>query len=1029
MNLLFRKRAITTAISLAILSPATVFGNDVENGHSVVRVAQAMEEAKKLSTEPGQAISGNGDDDADNSSKESRVVITGSRIKRDSYTTSAPITTMDLTAIEDTGLSDLQDILVDSFPGISIGASNTTTQSSITQTGVSSVQLRNLGTDRTLILIDGRRVVANTDNGSVVSLSTIASGMIDRVEMLTGGASAVYGSDAVAGVINIITQSDKEGFEIKAKGGYRPEGGGEKHSIEFNYGTSFDDGNGYTYFSADINRDFGVHFNDHDRAQIQANHDYDEDEMCNRYQTQTNGRQCARGITQADWGNLDDGTAGGVFEEGNSFSDGGFWYDENNVLQTGWREERDGINSRQFVWIKTPIDRTNMAFKLDYDFGDLSAYFQVQYNNNESLNDKSPENDAENASANLFDPVTGAPAGRVSAGRIATDNPFAPALIADNAGSNITWDRRFFEVGQVTTDIERETVRTWGGLRGFVFDDAWEWDLSVGFGRFTQDLNRLNEIDIRKQNQALQSEQLADGTIQCIDPDARAAGCVPLNIFGVGSVTPEMADWIRVNPTIDIEIKKTNIVGYMTGDLFESSAGMASGAFGFEYRKDTTVLEASEGAQFGGISYNIVPNLDGEQTVKELFGEINFPLLRDLPGVKMLDLDASLRFADYSSNKVDLVKSYRVGVNWEFTDGYGFRVNASRSQRAPNIKEINGVPAGDFDNIDDICEGLTLTSVEPGHAGCLQDPVFAALFTADPSFVFEQDDGSDYSPNTGNPDLTEETADTLTVGFVLNPIENLNIAIDYFDIEIEDAIGSLDNEEILRRCYDSTVGFGADNIFCQDIERDEEGQLREVLQRDQNLNNLISRGVDVALNYRLDFNESGSLNFKLDYSHASEVSTTSDSADGLVTVREDGYLSIPKDRATASFVYRLDDWRLRWKTIWVGPMTDSQNYEEEYLGYVEANDERCAGADPVSAGCITNPEIPVNLYYPSYLRHDFSISYTMDLGSNQEMRLYGGMNNLFDNQGKFAPGSTGNSLSAYGRGTSQYAYVGVDYRF
>ncbi|WP_444997753.1 TonB-dependent receptor domain-containing protein [Aliikangiella sp. IMCC44359] len=1015
MRSIFNKRALVSAVSLALLMPGIALSATQDEETSPKNPLPKTEQLTQKT-------------DSQEKNKDDKIVITGSRIKRDSYTTSAPIATMGLDAIQDTGSSSLQDILVENFPSISEASSNTNTQSSITHTGLSTVQLRNLGSDRTLILIDGRRVVSNSKNGNIISLSTIASGMVDRIETLSGGASAVYGSDAVSGVINIITQKDKEGFEIKAKGGYRPEGGGERHSLEFNFGSSFDNGKGYTYFSAEADRNFGVSFYDHDRAQIEASHDYDNELMCNRMLTKTDGRQCMRDITLADWGSRDDGTAGGVFEESsnlNRIQNGGFWYDENNVLRTGWREERDGVNTRQWVWVRTPIDRSNLAFKLDYDFGNnLSSYFQVQYNQNESINTKSPENDNESGSVTLFDPATGDPLPNVRPGTISIDNPFAPALIADNAGSSISWDRRFYEVGQVTTDNQRSTIRTWAGLQGFAFDNTWEWDLSVGFGRFNQDLTRLNEIDVRKQAQALDSERLADGTIQCRDAAARAAGCVPLNIFGIGSVTPEMADWIRVNPTVDVEVEMTNVLGYLSGELFDMPAGAVAGSFGFEYRKDTTVVNASDGARFGGITYNIVPNLDGEITIKEAFGEIAVPLLRNAPAAKSLDLDLSLRLADYNSNKIDLVKSYRAGINWEFIDGYGIRANLSRSQRAPNIDELDGVPTGDYDGFSDICDGVTLTSTLPGHDACRQEPTIAAVIADGSTF---EDDNNGYSPNTGNPDLIEETADTLTVGFVSNPFDNFDIAIDYYDIEISDAIGLISNEDIIRGCYNSSEPFGPNNSLCQDISRNEEGQINQVLQRQQNLENLRSRGVDVAMQYRFNLQDMGNLSFKLDYSHASEVSTTFDTPDGLKTVREDGFLSIPKDRASASVVYRWDNWRIRWRTEWLGKMTDSQQYEEDYLSYVADNDARCASAD--QAGCITNPEVPINLYYPSYVRHDLSVSYNMDISQDQELRIYGGMNNIFDNQGKFAPGFTGNSVSTYGRGTKQYVYLGVDYSF
>jgi len=216
--------------------------------------------------------------------------------------------------------------------------------------------------------------------------------------------------------------------------------------------------------------------------------------------------------------------------------------------------------------------------------------------------------------------VTG-DADTISPGHIDIDNPFIPAAMRDADGDGVDdqafidgwtgdWDRRYFEVGNITTDNERTTWRTWAGLQGSLFDGNWDWDASVSYGHFEQMLIRSNEIDVRKEGQALDSEYAADGvTIQCADAAARAAGCVPLNLFGVGSITPEMADWIRYTPILNPTIKLVNVLAYMTGDIFEMPAGAVGAVFGVEYRQDEMNLVADDGSNYGGITYNIVPDI------------------------------------------------------------------------------------------------------------------------------------------------------------------------------------------------------------------------------------------------------------------------------------------------------------------------------------------------------------------------------------------------------------------------------------
>ena len=228
-------------------------------------------------------------------------------------------------------------------------------------------------------------------------------------------------------------------------------------------------------------------------------------------------------------------------------------------------------------------------------------------------------------------------------------NPYVPQEIIDSNPykDRIYWDRRFGEAGNISTDNDRTTIRTWAGLQGMMFDDTWDWDISAGYGQFKQHQIRSNELNTVRVNQALQAEKLADGTIQCKDAEARAQGCVPLNLFGEGSITPEMADWIRTNPIIDTEIQQYTVMGYITGDLYELPAGNVSAVFGAEYRKDSQSLDTSDDIA-GGITFNVVPSFYGEVEVYEAFAELAVPLLKDAPFAKSLSAETSLRLANYN---------------------------------------------------------------------------------------------------------------------------------------------------------------------------------------------------------------------------------------------------------------------------------------------------------------------------------------------------------------------------------------------
>ncbi|GAA0340516.1 TonB-dependent receptor [Bowmanella denitrificans] len=957
-----------------------------------------------------------------------RISVTGSRIKRDSFSFATPIVSLDQDAIMDTGLGELSEILVEEIPAIAEGVSNTNSQSSVQNTGLSTIDLRNLGTDRTLTLIDGRRVVSNSYSGNYVSLSTIPSAMVEKVEIISGGASAIYGSDAIAGVVNIITRNNKTGFELDARRGYTPEGGGKEFTLDAGYGADFQDGRGYLYVGATWDRQFGLAWGDRERARYESSFDYDTEKMCNANNT-IDGDQCMRDISMDDWRERSDNTAGGTFEGDDWF------YHPQNGLTEGFVEERDGANLSVYERLKVPSDRVAAAFKVNYDLtDDVRANFQVQYSNNQSLNIKDPEGQDYNDTELVIDPITGE-ASEQAAGSISPDNPFVPAEIAATAGSSVSWDRLFVELGNVITDNERETLRTWAGLQGTAFDGNWDWDLSVGYGKFKQQQLRRNELNILKLRQALDAEYAEDGsTIQCADADARAEGCVPVNIFGYGSISPEAADYIRANPTITTNISQFNVLGYMSGDLFELPAGMVSTAFGVEYRKDKQDLDTSEGHRYGGITFNLVPSFAGDIDVWEAFAEANVPLLKDAPLAKHLSADLSLRLADYSHKNIDLMASYRAGLMWEPMDGYMLRANYARAQRAPNITELLSPPRGDYDSFADICDGTTATSNEAGHDNCRLDPGIANAIALYGEF---EDENSGYSPNAGNENLKEETADTYTFGISMAPAfaPGLQLAVDYYDIEIQDAIEEIDNQKILEQCYNSSLAYGQDNTFCGDISRDSEGQLMQVMQRVFNLSEVRTRGYDVALAYQYDLGDWGSLKFKADMTHVIEHSKTFEGNDGLETLNYKGelYSGIFDDAATGSITWRWQDWRVRWSAKFKSAIVDSHERVDAWESLQADNQAKLDAGDP---DAIANPEVPMYLYYGSYVRHDISVSYDLEFDNSADLRLYAGVRNLFDNQGPFVANTgdlyesgTGNFASAYGGGIGRFVYAGAELKF
>ncbi|PKI13254.1 TonB-dependent receptor domain-containing protein [Colwellia sp. 12G3] len=1005
--------AIYTAFAgSAIAFAPTTFAADAEISVAKPVAQTAPEEVQKIKTDE-------------------KITVTGSRLRRDSFSVATPLATMDNEAIADTGLGSLAEILIDELPQISESSSNSNSQSNITATGLSTINLRNLDSSRTLTLIDGRRVVSNSHSSNAVSLSTIPTGMVKKVEVITGGASAAYGSDAIAGVVNIITQQDKEGFSLSTRGGSSTEGGAEELSLDLNYGTQFADGRGYVFLSSAYDKQFGLTYEDRKRAQQQESHSYDSDRMCNAMYTvaEPNDRECMRDINQADWRSKNDAIPGGVFHEEKSNS-GGLWY-EGQTLRNDWNQMAHGVDTDQFVMLKVPDEGINTALKVDFELTDnISFYGQVQHSLNKSFNNKAPESEDESDKVITYDPATGQ-FGEVIMGKISRDNPYVPAEIADAGGSSIKWDRSFDEVGQIYTDNTRTTLRTWAGLQGTIFDDEWDWDVSIGYGKFTQEQVRGNEINTIKANYALDAEYAADGeTIQCADEAARAEGCVPMNLFGAGSITPDVANYIRANPTIDTEVEQLTFTGYMAGDLFNLPAGPVASAFGFEYRKDSQKVVTGGGAVEGGITFNYVPQYSGEMDIAEVFGEVALPLLKDVVAAKSLTAELSARVADYSAKGVDLVTSYKTGVVWEVVEGYAVRANWARAQRAPSIDNLLSPPAGDYDSYTDICYGTTATSTDAGHDNCRKEPTIANAIAADGEF---DESDNNYSPGVGNENLFEETANTVTFGITLAPsfVEGLRIAVDYYDIAIEDALSSYSNENIMEYCYDSDLAWdvkGGDNSFCNDLKRDEDGSLIEIMQRDYNVDEISTSGIDLALEYVYDFNEFGSIKFKTDWTHVLDWTKTVQSPSGAEESNYEGYYDndIYDTQGSASLTWYNDDWRVRWSTKYKGPITVNQAAEESWQEDMVANNELCTEG---SADCIANPEALAFNEISSYTQHSLSVSYTLDLAQDAGLRVFGGVNNIFDNRGEYSLDGKGHFYSGYGSSVGRFVYLGAEVSF
>lgn len=970
----------------------------------------------------------------DEQASEDRIIVTGSRIRRSDFDAPTPVTSFGTADIEAAGTTELSEILLE-IPGVTSAVNGSNSQGGVQRAGLDTVDLRNLGSNRTLTLIDGRRAVSNRANINTISLSTIPNGFIERIEVSTGGASAVYGSDAISGVVNIITETDFEGLELDVRGEINSRGDNERYRIRGRAGSEFGDGRGYALFAASFDDRAGLQFDDRDIFTLGADFDYQNG--INEFNTITGDRPASE-ITSADFIDNDNDIPGGLFVNNNNQDDDEFFFDPvTGELRNDFNINENGRNFRIGDTVLIPRERLSIAGKLSYELADnIEAFGQVIFNNLDTVSLREPEEIDENDEfvfvPDISDPFT---LTTVSAGEIPLDNPFAlqfPEIVAaaDAVDNGIDFDREFTELGQERNENNRKTIRSAFGLRGEIFDD-WAWEISYGYGRYMQDQTRFNDIDIVALRQALDAEEV-DGVIQCADPDARAAGCVPINLFGLNSITPEAADWIRADLDLNATIQQHTVQAFMTGDLFELPAGPVGFAVGGEFRNDKQDLSGNTLSQRGGVSASPVPNFGGSISVFEGFVETSIPVVADQPLFHSLTVDGSLRVAHYDIDNVGTVVSYTAGLQWEPVQDIRFRGQYSRAQRAPDLAELFSPPRGDFDNVTDICNGVTETSAGTDESdlqivadNCRADPGIAQFFIDNPGGTFETEEDNIAGPNSGNLDLFEETADTFTVGVILTPsfVPGFRLSVDYYNIDISDAIQSLSGEQILEQCF-ADPGDRSANQFCGDIIRDGEGQLNQVVNRQINLNSLKTSGIDAQIFYDFEIpSVPGDFDFRFNYNHVFENADSFTNEITGITTTEDivGIIDFDSfdDRFRATFGWSVGEFRVRWRTSYFGNTIDDAgrlaDFREDFA------------EDPTI-------ETPLFLFNEAELYHDIYIAYDLEVGG-QDLRIYGGVNDIFDNGAPFYPsegdaeaGGTDNFDDNYRfQGTS--FYLGARLRF
>lgn len=988
-----------------------------------------------LATATAAAAQTAGQAPAQDSATVEQVVVTGSRIRTPNLQSNVPVTSVTAAQVQNTGIVSVGDIL-NELPSIRSTFSSSNSTRFIGTAGLNFLDLRGLGTTRTLVLLNGRRHVSSSEGSNEVDTNTIPTDLIDRIDVVTGGNSAIYGSDAIGGVVNFVLKRNFDGLQLRAQDGISSRGDGNAWFVSGTAGKNFADDRGNVALSVEYAKQEDIYYSD-------------------RRQTRQRGGWVIVDSDPAGSANGSDGIPDRIFvsdihsmliSEGGTFQpscSGGnpltcrpdgrarlFRFQSNGTLQeadygidfrplANSSAGGDGSTLRRYGQLQPQTQRlaVNLIGHFDVNRA-FRPYVEAKYVRNKVFQQSSPSFDQ--------------PLLLNSGDQISLDNPFlsaeSRAFIAARLPAGATTfrlNRNNLDLGVREESIRRETYRAVLGVEGDL-GDAWRYDVSATYGEFKKRaLSRNNRVE-QRYAYALDAVRSPTGQIVCrvtVDPTARVpyadslasyvagdvAACVPLNPFGEGA--PSDAAKAYVNTTSRADGKQTQTVfsGSISGDTspwFSLPAGPIGLAAGAEYRRETAHEQYDDLVRAGGTFLNAIPIFDPPAfSVKEAFAEIRVPVLADLPWAKELSVNGAVRGADYSG-ATGKVLAYNAGVIYAPIRDVRFRANYSKSVRAPLLSELYSAPSQNFASVSDPCD---IANIGAGTATRAANCAAAGIPVG---FINEKARASTTEiTSAGNPNLGEETAKSWTIGAVLQPsfLSGLTVSVDYYDIKLSNVISSVAPQQVLNNCYDAA---SLNNAFCGLFQRDPttkffvQGSLQDT---SLNFAKRRARGIDSDVNYRFNLPEdSGTVNLR-----------------GTLTyvVQRDNYPFIDEPNRPDQILYELGDprWAFNISAQWRKDKL-SIGYQGRYIGKMSVdvieNIKSVGGRPPQNADFAT-----IN-YYSAVMYHDLTAEYAI----SRNYTVYGGMENVFDRLPPYQLTGSGEGSGIYDN-RGRYMYLGVKASF
>ncbi|MES2098011.1 MAG: TonB-dependent receptor [Pseudomonadota bacterium] len=996
--------------------------------------------------------------------KDDTIVITGSRIRRPNDTSAVPVTSLTAADLQNTGDISIGDALND-LPSIRSTYSQANSTRFIGTSGINLLDLRGLGVTRTLVLVNGRRHVTSSVGDFLVDVNTIPSDLIERVDVITGGSSAVYGSDAIAGVVNFVLKDKFTGLAVRAQSGVSDKGDRGIRFISGTAGTNFADGRGNIAVNIEYASADPLYFRDRDylgtysgRCQLQAssfstgepqsgNGVPDQTYLCGvRNANISPGGTLAASLSLASIPGLTGvaNCSNPLLAAGQAFAAVGaarclnpgsptiaqprlFRFDGNGTLlqDTVALDFRPfgsgniisdpasavpGDTLRETGQLAPGLKRFTANILGHFDISDaFKPFFEAKYVRLRALQEGQPS---------FFQPLSST----IGLSNTRCDNAFlTPANITALQGigycatpaSTIPVGRFNVDFGGRSERIKRDTWRVVGGVRG-TFNGDWNYEVSGTYGEVKLHQDELNDLKITDLAGNLDGFSLAyqstlvGGVPVCninlvtvTRPD-----CVPINIFGNGKPSAAALKFVNTTSYVDSRASELDVVAYINGDLsqlFSFPGGPLRFVVGGEYRRETAYQKADPLSAAGGTFFNAFSTFTPPAfTVKEAFGELEIPLLKDVPFFKELSLSGAARYSDYNTSAGNTF-AWNFGGTWAPVSDIRFRANYSKSVRVPTLGDLFAAGSQNFAFIADPCDVLNIGNGTTSRAAnCAAAGVPVGFINAPARAA-----STGYT-SSGNRFLTPETSKSLTVGFVANPrfVPGLNISVDYYRIRVNNLIATLGAQTILNQCYDLP---SLANQYCALLSpRNADSTFKNpaLISSGVNFAKFAADGIDFEINYNRKWGD-----FRFDF----RAITT-------YVIRRDNYTSPTNPAFRDRILSELGDPQLSANLglgLGYGPVT--AHWTVNYIG------KQTIGAYENYYGIDGRPpqnaDLTAQIWYPSMFFHNVKF----DVDVNKRFTFYVGMDNVMDTKPPL--GLVGNEGGVPYDNIGRYMYAGVKANF